>query len=140
MDTDTEIPVAVPAATTLDTVVEKYIALRDRKAVLKKKFDTDVESIDAGMEKCEHYFLTQMNLLGLESLPTAHGVPYKTTKTSATVADPQMFRQWVIDNNAWPFLDVKANKTAVASFKEEHADLPPGITWREEIAVNVRRK
>jgi hypothetical protein len=126
--------------TTLDSVVEKYITLRDRKAELKKEFERNTESIDAGLAKCEMFFLAQMQKMGLESLPTRHGVPYKTTRTSATVADPEIFRQWVIANQAWPALDVKANKTFVAAFKEEHQDLPPGINWREEITVNVRRK
>lgn len=138
-DTDTPVAVAV-SAPTLDTVVEKYIILRDRKAALKAKYEADVESIDKGLEKCETYFLAQMTKLGLDSLPTPHGVPYKSRKTSATVADPEIFRNWVIENGAWPALDVKANKTFVAAFKEEHEDLPPGINWREEITVNVRRK
>lgn len=137
---DTTVAEEAVASPTLDTVVEKYIILRDRKAELKKEFERNVESIDAGLAKCETYFLGQMYKMGLDSLPTKHGVPYKTTRTSATVADPEIFRQWVIANGAWPALDVKANKTFVAAFKEEHQDLPPGINWREEITVNVRRK
>ena len=30
-------------------------------------------------------------------------------------------------------------KQAVEQYKEEHGDLPPGINWREEVVVNVRR-
>jgi hypothetical protein len=125
---------------TLDTVVEKYLALRTRKAELKAAYEKSVADIDAGMDRCEAYFLTEMNRLGLESLPTKHGVPYKTTKTSATVGDPLMFRQWVVEHENWAFLDIKANKTAVEAYKTENKDLPPGVNWREEVAVNVRKK
>lgn len=126
--------------TSLAPIVQKYIELRDRKAALKKAYDLSVESIDIGLEKCERYFLTQMNKMGLESLPTEFGVPYKSNQTSATVADPELFRNWVIEKQEWSALDLKANKTFVAAFKEENQDLPPGINWREQIIVNVRRK
>lgn len=133
---------AVPGAVVpgLETIVERYIAMRDKKAEMKAAFVKSTETIDAGLEKIERYFLTQMAKMGLESLPTSAGVAYKTAKTSATVADPAMFRKWIIDNESWHFSDLKANKTAIAAFKEEHDDLPPGINWREEITVNVRRK
>ncbi len=123
----------------LDDLVERYIQLRDRKAALEKDCKEKTAVLSEAMERCEKIFLAAMNEQGLESLPTKAGVPYKTTKTSATVADPAAYRQWVIDNNAWAALDVKANKTFVKEYKEEHQDLPPGINWFEQIAVNVRR-
>ena len=140
MSTETDTPAVAAAPPNLDNIVEKYIILRDRKAALKAKYDADVACIERGLEKCEFYFLTQMNRLGLESLPTVHGVPYKSKRTSATVADPAMFRAWVIENVQWHMLDIKANKTAVVAYKEEHEDLPPGLNWREEVIVNVRKK
>lgn len=123
----------------MDELVKKYIQLRDRKAALEKECKEKVGPINEALARCEKIFLAKMNEEGLESLPTKEGVPYKTTKTSATVADPAAYRQWVIDNQQWAGLDVKANKTFVKEYKEENQDLPPGINWYEEVAVNVRR-
>lgn len=130
----------IEESTRLDQMVKKYIQLRDRKAQLKKTYDEQTEAIDLVLAACEKHFLIAMNEQGLEALPTAEGVPYKTKKTSATVADPSMFRQWVVDSGEWAALDIKANKTYVAAYKEEHKDLPPGVNWFEAIAVNVKRK
>lgn len=124
----------------IENLVQKYITLRDKKSVMKKAFDASVESIDAMLAKLESHFLTVMKAQGLTSLPTAAGTPYQSNKTSVTVADPAAYFAWVLESpERSAFLDIKANKTAVVAYKEEHADLPPGLNWREELGVNVRR-
>jgi hypothetical protein len=131
-------PPAVPPA--VDKLVEMYIHLRDKKAARKKKYEEDVAAIDAGMAKLEGVFITAMRQQGLTSLPTKAGTPYMSNKTSVTVADPAIYYAWVLENpDRAAFLDIKANKTAVLAWKEENNDLPPGLNYREEINVNVRR-
>jgi hypothetical protein len=123
----------------LDKIVEAYIKLRDRKAEMKKEYDAKVEAIDNGLAKLENFLLNTLNAQGVQSIKTAIGTAYKTTKTSATVGNRDEFMEYVRENDAWVLLDVKANKTAVTEYKEQHKALPPGVTWREEVAVNVRR-
>jgi hypothetical protein len=36
-------------------------------------------------------------------------------------------------------LERRVSKAAVEQYKDEHGNLPPGINWREEITINVRR-
>jgi hypothetical protein len=36
-------------------------------------------------------------------------------------------------------MDVRASKTAIVEFVEANADLPPGINWRAETVVRIRR-
>lgn len=135
---DTETAPVQPA--TIDNVVSGYLALRERKAALKKKYEEDVAAIDAGMAKIESFFLQTMRAQGLTSLPTKAGTPYQTTKTSVTVADPGAYWAWIMeDTDRAHFLDIKANKTAVLAYKEEHEDLPPGLNYRAEVTVNVKR-
>ena len=124
----------------LALMVKKYVELRDAKKALKAKFDADTESIDAGLSKAEAYFQQQMAKQGLESLPTAYGVPYKSTRTSCSVSDGEAFFAFCRDNNAWHLLDKRASKAAVESYVAEHQDLPPGLNWHAETVINVRRK
>jgi len=140
VETEASVAPAAAAPQNLDAIVAKYIQLRDLKAAKKKAFDADVELIDKGMDKLEAYFLGVMKQQGLKSLPTTSGTPYQSSRTSVTVADPAVYFAWILeDPDRAPFLDIKANKTAVAAFKEEHADLPPGLNWREELVCNVKR-
>ena len=123
----------------LNAVVQRYVELRDLKASLSAAFKNQAAEIDAGMEKIEKFFLIEMEKSNLEALPTEAGTPYKSTKTSATVADWPSFLAWVQENGKWELLTRGASKDAVKAFREEQNDLPPGINWREEIVVNVRR-
>lgn len=121
-------------------VVETYIKLRDRRA--KRK--ADFEAADAGdkekQEKIEAYLLKEFNESGVDSIKTPFGTAYKTAKLSVTTADKEaFFHNWVVPNQAWEFLDIKPNKTAVQQFKAAHEDIPPGLNWSETMTVNVRR-
>lgn len=132
---------AVAPAATLDDVVVKYLALRQKKADLKKKFDEDTEAINVGMDTAERFFLGYMQTNGLTSLPTKAGTPYRSERTSVTVADKVAFMAWLLSepSRIEEYLDVKANKTSVVAFKEEHEDLPPGLNYSSEFVVNVRK-
>lgn len=123
----------------LNQVVEKYIELRDRKAALKREYEDKVKDIDTALEKAEIYLLQQMQTLGMEAIPTKAGTAYRSTKTSAQVADWDAVLGFVKETNNWAMLERRVAKAAVVQYREEHDDLPPGINWREETSVNVRR-
>lgn len=121
-------------------LVELYIKLRDKRAQRKAAFENDDADDKHRQEKIEALLLVRFENAGLESIKTSAGTAYKTVKTSATIADKDaFFNGWVIPNQQWEFLDIKANKTSILDYKTLNNDLPPGINWREEIAINVRR-
>ena len=122
----------------VDEIVARYIALRDKKAEIKAKYDAEVEAIDAAMNRVENYLLKLMTELGVESIRTSAGTPYVSRRTSATVADWDAFLDWVQRNGEWSMLERRANKTVVQSWRDEHNDLPPGLNWREERVVNIK--
>lgn len=125
----------------LDELVSKYIKLRDKKAQMKKEFDQSVAKIDEVMEKMEAVILKTFQETGIDSAKTEAGTAYMSTRTSATVGSREDFIGWVMadpDERAI-FLENRVNKTAVEQFKAANDDLPPGVNWRSEVTVNVRR-
>lgn len=120
-------------------IVERYIQMRDKKAELKAAYDASVKDIDAGMERIERHLLNELNELGATSMSTPFGTPYVTVRTSASVADWPAVLEHIKSNGAWDMLERRVNKTVVDAFRTEHDDLPPGINWREERVVNIRR-
>jgi len=132
-DTVTETPMVAQ-------VVEKYIALRNKKAELKAAYTESVKGIDDAMERVENFLLKQMQDLGVDSFSSPLGTAYKSTQTSATVADWDMVLNHVRENEAWSMLKRDVSKEYVKAYKEQHDDLPPGINWREETSVNIRKK
>jgi urease accessory protein UreF len=121
-------------------VVEKYIALRNKKAEMKAAYDASVKEIDDALERVENFLLKQMQETGVDTFGSSAGVAYKSTKTSATVADWDATLKFIRDNQEWSALERRINKEFVKAYKEANNDLPPGVNWREEVSVNVRKK
>lgn len=123
----------------INTLVDKYIQLRDKKAEMKKAFEVKVAVVDNAMEKVEGILLRHFESTGSESVRTEAGTAYRSTRTSATVADWDSFLNHVKEHESWEMLEHRANKKAVEEYKAANDDLPPGLNWREEVTVNIRR-
>lgn len=123
----------------IEEIVQKYVALRDKKAEFKAEYEAKVAAIEEAMDRIEKHLLTQMQTQGLKSMPTAAGTAYIQTRTSATVADWDSFLNFVRETDSWAMLKKDVSKSVVEEFKEANNDLPPGLNWREAVVVNVKR-
>lgn len=123
----------------LDLIVERYVQLRDKKAQMKAAYEASVADITTGMNRLENAILATLNEQGAESFRTARGTAYKSTSTSATVADWDSLLGFVRENDRWDMLEKRVSKTAVDQFRAANDDLPPGINYRESVSVGVRR-
>lgn len=119
----------------ISEVVERYIALRDKKAALK----AEAAEIQSQMDGIETKLLAAFEKVGVDSVKTPFGTAYSTTRTSATVADKEAFMAHVRACEDWALLEIRAAKLAVDQYKEMHGDLPPGVNWSETVVVNIRK-
>ena len=125
----------------LDELVANYIKLRDKKSQLKKQYDDKVAKVDAVMDKMEAIILKTFQDSGIDSARTDAGTAYISTRTSATVGSREEFLSWVLQDpdERSIFLENRVSKVAVEQFKAANDDLPPGINFRSEVTVGVRR-
>ncbi len=118
-----------------------FIALRDRRAQRKAAYDDDDSGDKAKQNKIEVEFLRRFQDRGIDNVSSRDiGTAYRSTRSSATVADWDALLGHVKENDAWEMLERRVNKTAIQQFKEAEGDLPPGINWSETQVVNFRRK
>ena len=123
----------------LSELVAKYIELRDKKAEIKNEYDSKVAKLDEVLDKIESTLLQTFDNAGMDSVKTEFGTAYTTERTSASVADKDAFMEYVKANGDWQLLEIRCSKTSVQQFKDENQDLPPGVSWRSERVVNIRR-
>ena len=123
----------------MEELVEKFIALRDQKSKMSTEYKAQVAQIDSVLDQIEGQLLRDFNTHGMESVRTKSGTAYKSTRNSATVADWDYVLDFIQTNELWNMLERRVSKAAVEQYKDEHGNLPPGINWREEITINVRR-
>lgn len=130
-----------PAGDTLVSKrVQQYILIRDQ-----------LKMIDEEYEKKRAPFIELQNLLtgwmqdflektGADSVKTAHGTCYSSTRYTASISDGSSFMDFVIANGQFDLLDRRANSTAVRTYVEENGRLPPGVNLSAIRTVGVRRK
>jgi hypothetical protein len=123
----------------LNDLVAKYIELRDKKYELKHKYEYQAAQLDETLNKIEAKLLEVFDKLGMDSVKTEFGTAYSSTRSTASVADPETFMSFVIENAEWSLLEKRAAKLAVEQYKDANGDLPPGINYRAERVVNIKR-
>lgn len=131
-----------PKASSLPSgkLVEVYIELRDRRARRKAAFENEDSEDKGKQEKIEGMLLQRFNADGIDSVKTPFGTAYTTTRTTASVADKEVFMSWAdAQDDRWEYIEVRADKKNVEAYREANDDLPPGINWTESRVINVRR-
>lgn len=129
----------IPLPDTIDALVEQMVKTRDK---LKEADDAHKERTKVARdykERLEAALLAKLNEVGGESVKTAHGTVYRTTRRSATIADGGTFREFVIGNEAFDLVDWKANANAVDDFIKNEGTPPPGVNFTTAYTVGVRR-
>lgn len=123
----------------MESLVEKFIQLRDKKSKLKADYEASVAPLTELQDKIEALLLHRFQEMGVESIRTQAGTAYTTVRTSATVADWDAFLAFVKSSDSFEMIERRVSKTAVEQYKAAHSDLPPGLNWSEARSVNFRR-
>lgn len=118
---------------------DQLAQLRNKLSAEIKAADDIVDALKAKREKVDVEFLKRFNAQGLTNVKTAHGTPYIIERTSVSIANPEVFRDWVLQNGALDFMELRANKNMVVAYKEEHDDLPPGLNWSAKLAIGLKK-
>lgn len=147
---------AKPDHFTNDVMVEKYLALRNKVADIKKAHIAQLAPYNTAMDTLEGWMLEALHSTGSQSVKTAVGTFYKTTVTSVTCHRWSDTLDFIRETEAWELLDARVNKTAAKAILEEKAQeaelkrvngVPvdpasltiPGVTVTTEIGLNVRK-
>lgn len=127
------------ADATIETLVGKYIAARDKKAAIMDEAKSRCAKIDDVLEKIEGILLAAFDEAGLESVKTSQGTAYKTQRNSYTVSDWETTLQFILDNNLLHMLERRVAKGAVDAYRADSGEIPPGLNARTDITINIRR-
>lgn len=123
----------------IDELVSQYVRLRDKIKEVEDAHKAKLKDAKEHLEHLNNTLLERLNQLGGESVKTAHGTVYRTTRRSASITDGDTFRQFVINNEAFDLVDWRANANAVDDFIKEQQTPPPGVNFSTAFTVGVRR-
>jgi len=131
--------VAVQLPENIDELVGQYVKLRDKIKEADDAHKEKTKNARAYLELLNGRLLERLNDVGGDSVKTPHGTVYRTTRRSASIADGETFRQYVIENEQFDLVDWRANANAVDDFIKEQGVQPPGVNFSQAYTVGVRR-
>lgn len=113
----------------LSAEIDRINADAKKKVAALKKITEDIEN----------WFALKAQEEGLKTIPTLVGTVYWTTHYSATAPEPAVFKQYVIEHQAFDLMETRPAKLAVKSFIEGHGEPPPGVNFSSRKVFNLRK-
>lgn len=131
---------------TYDQLAQTRIKISDQIKIAEDA----VKALKDRREKIDVEFLARFSKEGVTNVKTKHGTPYIVTRTSAGLADRDVFMNWIyegevvapdgtVTNPREVFMDVRPSKDPVVSWKEEHDELPPGVSWSAKNTLGFKK-
>ena len=127
------------APTKIDQRVREYVACRDEVDRIEKRHKDELAPLLDLQKKLAGILQQFLDDTGVDSIKTEYGTAYASTRYSASLRDPEVFMQYVLQNNSFELLDKRANVTAVKDFVKEHNAEPPGVALSAMTTIGVRR-
>lgn len=128
-----------PHAELFEKRVGQFVKVRDKIKEISDRHKVELEPLTSLQGELTAWLTERLETVGAESVRTKEGTAYSTTRYTASLADPQVFMDFVKANDLFDLLDRKANATAVRDYVEEHKALPPGVNLSAIRTVGVRR-
>ena len=122
-----------------EQAAEKYVELDTEIDRINKAAKSKVSELKKMQLDIENWLTLRAQEDGLKSIPTAVGTVYWSTHYSASVAEPQVFKEHVISTGEFDLMEVRASKTAVKSYIEGHGVAPPGVNFSSIKVFNLRK-
>lgn len=125
----------------VEKLVRVYLKMKQKRAELSAEFTKQDESIKEQMDQVKSALLTYCKDQNVESVRTAEGLFYRTTRTSYWTNDWESMGKFIVEHNVPELLEKRLHQTNVKQFLEENPDLlPPGLNVDSEYTITVRRK
>lgn len=126
---------------TVETVVDKYIAIRDKRAADKKVFEEQDSKLKAIQERLEGWLLNKSNEVGVDSFTIKGvGTAYRGRDMKVSCKDWQTFENWLIETRQLAFFERRISRDTVKKYMEANdGKQPPVLDIIYEDTFNVRR-
>ena len=124
----------------MDKRVEQFIQVRDTLARLEAEHEKKIAPLLEVKELLSGMMQDFLDANKLDNCKTAHGTFHRTTRYTASLADPDAFMNFVIANKLFDLLDRRANATKVRDYVQKTNQQPPGCNLNAVQTIGVRRR
>jgi hypothetical protein len=127
----------------IERITKAYIAIRDRRAEIKKTFDADYTDLGSKLERLEAELLRHLQETRSEAIRTAFGTVYRQEEVKPSCQSWEALDTWIDGNPdiaASDVLEKRVSRKFITEYMETHdGALPPGVSVYREYVARVRR-
>lgn len=124
----------------LAKLTKVFIKIRDARSKLSAEFKEADAKLEADMKAIKEALLDYCKEQGVDSVRTAEGLVYRTTKTRYWTNDWESMHRFILENELPEFFEKRLNQGVVKTYLEEHPEeLPPGLNVDSEYSITVRK-
>lgn len=124
-------------------ITKAYVAIRDKRAEIKKAFDTEYADLGEKLERLQAELLRLMQAQNSDAIRTEFGTVYRQEEVKPSCSDWSALDAWEKANpdiNASDILEKRVSKKFITEYMENNdGALPPGISIYREYVARVRR-
>lgn len=118
-------------------IVEDYVAVRDIKREMEARHAAELKQVDDVLEAAKR-ILTQYMLNNKQTgIKTERATINLVTNAKVDIRNRAEFVNWVRQTGEVDMLEIRAAKTNVLKYAEEHGNVPPGLKKEVEYVVRV---
>lgn len=122
-----------------DEIVARYVEIRDAIKAKEDVHKAEIAEMKKNLDVIENYLLNEMQSHGETSFSTTAGTAFIKEVTQVSVADKEVYLQFVRQQDDLTFLTVTANKTHVTEWLENTGTIPPGLNYFKRKEIGIRR-
>jgi hypothetical protein len=124
----------------LDKMTKAFIRIRDARAKLKSDYEAEDQRLTEQQDAIKTALLNHCKEHGVDSVRTASGLFYRSTKTRYWTGDWAAMHAFIMNNGLPEFLEKRLNQSVVKAYLEEHPDNPPpALNVDAEYTLSVRK-
>lgn len=121
------------------TAMTLYMKCRREQELIEGECTVKLVPVREKMQALLQWMETKALSEGLKNVPVAGvGTGYWTVHTSATVANPAEFWDFVKKNQAFDLVETRASSKAVKSYMDGHNAPVPGVNFGQTQVFKVR--
>ena len=122
-------------------LIEEYVTLREGREVLKEKYTNHDTRLKTRMEEIEESLFQLCKETNVESLSSPVATAYRTVQTRYWSGNWDVFKDFVIRNNAVDLLERRVHQTNMKQWIDEaEGKVPEGLNIDQKYKIIVRKK
>jgi hypothetical protein len=125
----------------LGDYVGAYIAIRNQRDTLKRKFEAEDVGLKEELKKLEAVMLQECNNINADSIKTSSGTVIKTLRENFICSDWDGLKSFIMENNLVELLQQRLHNGNLKEYLVSHGEdgLPPGINSMREYSIVVKK-